>query len=248
MASQDPPAEPKKGLWASLAPQEQKKAITIFLCSLGITLLVTGRSGGKMMKSARAGQAEAAVEVQKVAQAGKAADAATAPLPPRQPSPPTRSRPESAGDAAIPAQPTLLPSSYLYPDSLVPPKQTRLLRSFVSPSSPDTPVSVLPSRLPASSYFLPNPQISSASKAFSDEVDRLDKLHEFGTLEQAQELPEAFNPALYAMKALGIATIITLGTFSAGVYGLMRWIGVDDVSRWFSRSLLPRQLSRAAGC
>ncbi|BGP32586.1 hypothetical protein JCM10296v2_004367 [Rhodotorula toruloides] len=223
MASQDPPRAPKKGLWDSLTPQEQKKAITIFLCSLGITLLVTGRSGGKMLKKAQAGEAGSVGQVQEVAQAKKAVEATSTPLPPRY-----RSRPPPAEEAASSPQPIPLPSSFLHPDSLVPPKPTRLLRSFVAPSPPDAPVSVLPSRLPASSYFLPNPQITSASKAFADEVERLDKLHENGTMEK-QELPEGFNPALYAAKALGIATLITLGTFSAGVYGLMQWFGVDDL-------------------
>ncbi|BGP02489.1 hypothetical protein RTBOTA2_003808 [Rhodotorula toruloides] len=228
MATQDPPRAPKKGLWDSLTPQEQKKAITIFLCSLGITLLITGRSGGKMLKKAQAGEAGPVGQVQKAAQAGKATQATPTPLPPRQPPLSVRSRLTPAEEAASSPQPVPLPSSVLHPDSLVPPKPTRLLRSFVAPSPPDAPVSVLPSRPPASSYFLPNPQITSASKAFADEVERLDKLHENGTMEK-QELPEGFNPALYAAKALGIATLITLGTFSAGVYGLMRWFGVDDL-------------------
>lgn len=201
-----------------------------------------------MLKKAQAGEAGPVGQVQKAAQAGKATQATPTPLPPRQPPLSVRSRLTPAEEAASSPQPVPLPSSVLHPDSLVPPKPTRLLRSFVAPSPPDAPVSVLPSRPPASSYFLPNPQITSASKAFADEVERLDKLHENGTMEK-QELPEGFNPALYAAKALGIATLITLGTFSAGVYGLMRWFGVDDVSRRFLRFLLlaPRYLRGTDG-
>lgn len=182
-----------------------------------------------MLKKAQTGEAGSVGQVQQAAQAGKVAQTTPTPLPPRQSPPLARSRPTPAEEAASSPQPIPLPTSFLHPDSLVPPKPVRLLRSFVAPSPPDAPVSVLPSRPPASSYFLPNPQITSASKAFADEVDRLDKLHDDGTAEK-QELPEGFNPALYAAKALGIATLITVGTFSAGVYGLMRWFGVDDVS------------------
>ncbi|BGP25121.1 hypothetical protein Rt10032_c09g4059 [Rhodotorula toruloides] len=228
MASPDSSRAPKKGLWDSLTPQEQKKAITIFLCSLGITLLVTGRSSEKLLKKARAGEVGSIGDVQKAAQASKVAEATPNPILPRQPILSSRLQSALADAAALSSQPASPPSSFLHPNSLVPPKQPRLLRSFVAPSPPDTPISVLPSLPPASSYFLPNPQITSASKAFADEVDRLDKLHEDGTVEE-QELPEGFNPALYAAKALGIATLITMGTFSAGVYVLMRWFGVDDL-------------------
>jgi hypothetical protein len=31
-------------------------------------------------------------------------------------------------------------------------------------------------------------------------------------------------------KALAIATALSVGTFAAGIYGLMRYLGVDDVS------------------
>lgn len=39
-----------------------------------------------------------------------------------------------------------------------------------------------------------------------------------------------FNPAIYAAKALGIATAITFSVFGVAVWGTMKWLGVEDVS------------------
>jgi len=46
-----------------------------------------------------------------------------------------------------------------------------------------------------------------------------------------------FNPAIYAAKALGIATAITFSAFGIAIWGTMKWLGVDDVCFSFHSSL-----------
>ncbi|GAA5864186.1 hypothetical protein JCM3774_001250 [Rhodotorula dairenensis] len=245
-AGEAPPAQPKKGLWDSLSPSEQKKAVTVFLCSLGVTLLITGRSGGKLLKRAKATE-------QTTTTASKAVEPAIVvkPRPAPTPAPAPAVTPTTSTNApstTTPRQrPQAPPVSFLHPNELTPlsrrsqRRRRGLLASFVLPSSSSSaaasgaPVSVLPSssRPPApSSYFLPNPTIVAASNAFADEVDRYDKLHEDG--EDVPPPPpssedDGFNPAVFAMKALGIATLLSVGTFAAGIYGVMRYLGVQDV-------------------
>ncbi|GAA6005992.1 uncharacterized protein JCM10292_005639 [Rhodotorula paludigena] len=229
MSSADPAPAPKKGLWDSLSPEDQKKAATVFLVSLGVTLLVTGRSGGKLLKRAKASEAAAPPPAPPKRAAPSRPPPTPAPAPP--PAPASRAPPvqrsasaENESSSALPAPP---PSSFLHPNSLTPPKPRRFLPSFVS-SAPAAPLSVLSSRPAASSYFLPNPTLTAQSTAFATQLDKLDKLHEEGA-EMPPPPDDGFNPAVYAMKALGIATLLTVGTFSAGVYGVMKWLGVDDL-------------------
>lgn len=259
--SRTAPAPPKKGLWDSLSPSEQKKAVTVFLCSLGVTLLVTGRSGGKLLKRAKAGEASAApatTPANHVKTRRRAVEAIPR-RPEPAPLPPAAVRPVRAvetaqtteTDASRPTRkrPQPPPVSILHPNSLTPPKpRRRLLASFISApvSRDDQRVSVLPlsSRPPPpSSYFLPNPTLVATSNAFAQELDKLDKLHEDGADEPvAPAADDGFNPAVFAMKALGIATLLSVGTFAVGIYGVMRYLGVDDVRR-LSVSLCARTCS-----
>ncbi|GAA5983807.1 hypothetical protein JCM10908_005934 [Rhodotorula pacifica] len=256
-AAPPPPSEtkPKPGLWDSLTPSEQKKAVTVFLCSLGVTLLITGRSGGKLLKRAKATEASAAGDVvtsgtnkealKTVAEARRttppaaAAAAAAAPPPASStfpvPPAPTASTSTAAALTSRRRRPQAPPISILHPNSLTPPKpRRRLLASFILPaaSTSASSPSVLPSssRPPApSSYFLPNPTIVATSTAFAEELDKYDKLHEDGEELPAPPPEDGFNPTVFAMKALGIATLLSAGTFAAGIYGVMRYLGVDDV-------------------
>ncbi|KWU42023.1 hypothetical protein RHOSPDRAFT_27242 [Rhodotorula sp. JG-1b] len=245
-ASEQAPVQKKPaGLWNSLSPSEQKKAVTVFLCSLGVTLLITGRSGGKLLKRAKATEANSATaDAVATSSAATRLKSATRPRPPPPPAPATTST--SASASAIPAtaptppRPQAPPISFLHPNALTPPAQPRprrrLLPSFILPSSPSPSPSVLPlssrRRSPApSSYFLPNPTIVARSTAFADELDKYDKLHEDGAPlpPPAAGEDDGFNPAWFAFKALAIATALSVGTFAAGIYGVMRYLGVDDV-------------------
>lgn len=191
------------------------------------------------MKKAKASEGSAAA-------AGEPLQAATRALQPSRPvpPPPTRSSPrpplptispppkvvQPPISTALPRAPSL---AFLHPNSLTPPKPRRLLPSFVSPSSA---VSVLPSRPAPSAFFLPNPTLLSHSTAYAGELDTADKLHEEGTLEAPPGIEDGFNPAVFAAKALGIATLLSFGTFGVGIFGLMKYFGVDDVRFFLSSS------------
>ncbi|GAA5945141.1 hypothetical protein JCM3775_004868 [Rhodotorula graminis] len=238
------PAAPKvkKGLWESLSPEDQKKAATVFLVSVGVTLLVTGRSGGKLLKRAKATEGAAPAPTTAPRHAAPAPPPPRAPPAPRlAPTPaPVRPAPGPIEPVQPPVStrlPTPPPMSFLHPNSLAAPKPRRFLPSFVSSStgaasssssSADTPLSVLASRPSPSSYFLPNPALTAQSTAFAAQLDKLDKLHEDGE-GPPPAIEDGFNPAVYAAKAFGIASVITLSVFGAGIWGVMRWLDVDDL-------------------
>ncbi|GAA5999685.1 hypothetical protein JCM10207_005868 [Rhodosporidiobolus poonsookiae] len=218
------PTPSKSSSIFDLTPEQERKFALVFLTSLGVTLLLTGRSGGKLLKRAKQSEGSAAAAAP-LAPAPVARSAA--PPPPRPTHPPPRAPPVEVQLPPVSTQlPTPPPPSFLHPNSLTPPKPRRLLPSFVSSSSS---ISVLPSRPAPSAYFLPNPTLLAASTSFAERLDRLDKLHEEGSADLPPPIEDGFNPAVYAMKALGIATALTFGTFAAGVWGLMRYLEVDDL-------------------
>lgn len=185
-----------------------KKYTLIFLVSVGTTLLLTGASGGRLLKRAKATTAPAPTT-----------PSPSAPLAPKPapPPPPPISR--------------NLPSSYFSPQppqSFPAPKPQHLLKTFrLSPSSPS---SLRPTSAGSpSDYFLPNATLLAHSNKFAEELDKADKLHEQGE-EQPEVVDDGFNPAVYAAKAFGIATVLTVSTFAAGIGGLMYYLGADDVS------------------
>ncbi|GAA5915359.1 uncharacterized protein JCM6883_006809 [Sporobolomyces salmoneus] len=213
---------PDPGFWASLAPADQKKYTLVFLISLGTTLLVTGRSGGSLLKRAKKSEASAPASATPTVVPVKKPPRSTIPSPPPLPQPESPTKPTSILSAP--------PSSFLNPNELAPNRRSkRLLPSFTS-----SPSSLLSSRSPSStsSYFLPNPYLTSASTAYATELDRLDKLHEDGSpLSPEPETMEddGFNPAIYAAKALGYATLITFSTFGLGIWGVMKYLDVEDM-------------------
>lgn len=239
-SSAETPVQKKQpvGLWDSLSPSEQKKAVTVFLCSLGVTLLITGRSGGNLLKRAKATEtsADTAATSSSAAAPRREIKSAARPRPP--PPAPTPSMSATPPTTPAPPRPQAPPVSFLHPNALTPPAQPRprrrLLASFILPPSSPSPPSVLPSSshrsAAPSSYFLPNPTIVARSTAFADELDKYDKLHEDGAPLPPPSEDDGFNPAWFAFKALAIATALSVGTFAAGIYGVMRYLGVDDVS------------------
>ncbi|GAA6062973.1 hypothetical protein JCM10212_005732 [Sporobolomyces blumeae] len=233
-----PPSKANDGFWASLSPEDQKKYTLVFLVSLGTTLLVTGRSGGSLLKRAKNSEASAPGPAVSHTPQVESSRRRAPPPPPRAPAVAplastkrTRSVRHRTSDA--PPLPEAPPASFLHPDLLHPPSspRRRLLPSFVSTPRPAS-VAERPS---PSAYFLPNSTLTSHSTAYASELDRADKLHEEGdkpgpTEAELDELrKEGFNPAVFAMKALGIATALTFSAFGVGVYGVMRWFGVSDL-------------------
>ncbi|GAA5908193.1 hypothetical protein JCM6882_005969 [Rhodosporidiobolus microsporus] len=217
----EPTKEPKKSLF-DLTPEQQKKATLIFLVSLGTTLLITGRSGGKLLKRAKASEASAPP----AAAAPPPLKAASKPVAPKPAPPPPRPTPAVQQPPVSLKLPAAPPASFLHPNSLTPPKPRRLLPSFVSsPSS----ISQLPTRPAPSAYFLPNPTLLQQSTTYANELDKLDKLHEEGSADLPPPIEDGFNPAVHAAKALAIATAITFTSFGVGIYGLMRYLEVDDL-------------------
>jgi len=192
-----------------------KKYTLIFLVSVGTTLLLTGASGGRLLKRAKA---------------------TTAPTPPSTPTP------SASASARAPAPPSSapaprpvaakLPSTYFSPQppqSFPSPKPPHLLKTFrLSPSSPS---SLRPTSAGSpSDYFLPNATLLAHSNEFAEALDHADRLHKDGP-EQPEAPDDGFNPAVFAAKAFAIATVLTVSTFAAGIGGLMYYLGADDVSQ-----------------
>ncbi|GAA5970474.1 hypothetical protein JCM21900_003140 [Sporobolomyces salmonicolor] len=228
MAENASPPAPKKaeqGLWDSLSPEDQKKYALVFLISVGTTLLVTGRSGGSLLKRAKNAEASAPPPPSAAPRAPRVRTRAPALSTPVVPPP----RPSAAAAPAPPTSslPSPPPPSIVHPNSLTPPKPRRLLPLFVAPSSHP---SALSSRPAPSAYFLPNSHLADLSSAYATELDRLDKLHEDGRVDEEKPAPDdGFNPAVFAAKALGIATAMTFGTFAVGIWSIMKWLGADDM-------------------
>ncbi|GAA5925881.1 uncharacterized protein JCM15063_005151 [Sporobolomyces koalae] len=220
---------PQDGFWASLSPADQKKYTLVFLVSLGTTLLVTGRSGGSLLK--RAKKSETATPVTPVGPVSTAAPVVRRPRSIVTPSPPPPPQVASKLRANTWSQ-VAPPPSFLHPNLVSIPKPRRLLPSLLLERRPldSSSTSSTFGRIPASSYFLPNPTLTRESTRYAEELDRQDKLHEDGTaVEPELVVDDGFNPAVYAAKALGIATLITFSTFGIGIYGIMKWLQVDDI-------------------
>ncbi|ORY84195.1 hypothetical protein BCR35DRAFT_313564 [Leucosporidium creatinivorum] len=212
-ASSSPPTEsatepPSTGnRLTSLDPS--KKYTLIFLVSVGTTLLLTGASGGRLLKRAKKVTAEPTSVAHQPAVKPKARTQEPLPIP-RAPLSPFTS--PALDSYALSADPT----------SLQPRRQRSLLRSFRLIEQ--TTGQARPNQ---TAYFLPNSTLLSRSNAFAEALDKQDRLHKDGE-EQPEAPDDGFNPAIYAAKAFGIATALTVGTFAAGVWGVMRWLEVDD--------------------
>lgn len=207
------PATPTAKLSALDDPT--KKYTLIFLVSVGTTLLLTGASGGRLLKRAKATTAPTPT----------ATPSPSAPLAARPPPPPP-----AGPSAPAPISPNLPPSYFSPqpPQSFPSPKPQHLLKTFrLSPSSPST---LRPTSAGApSDYFLPNATLLAHSNEFAEELDRADRLHKDGP-EQPEAPDDGFNPAVFAAKAFAIATALTVSAFAAGIGGLMYYLGAEDVS------------------
>lgn len=185
-----------------------KKYTLIFLVSVGTTLLVTGASGGRLLKRAKS---------------------ATAP-PSAAPSPSGASlRPSAPPPSAAPPRATPAFSTPPAPHPSTKRAQ-HVLKSFRVPSTA-SPSVVQGRKLGAgpNDFFLPNAVILDHSNAFAEQLDREDRLHKDGP-DQPDAPDDGFNPALFAAKAFAIATALTGTAFAAGIGGLMYYLGAEDVS------------------
>ena len=88
------------------------------------------------------------------------------------------------------------------------------------------------------SFWLPNSSLSASSEAAAAKADAYDKAQEGEDVERTEYVDDGFNPAVYAAKAFGIASLITIGTFAAGIFGVMKYFGVSDVSTSATQSTL----------
>ncbi|SCV72290.1 BQ2448_4984 [Microbotryum intermedium] len=241
----DGAATPSKNPFAKLTSLDPSKKYTlVFLVSVGTTLLVTGASGGRLLKrfkmtpsTAPAGSASSSATTSNAAPSTSTAPIAAAPRPAQvvkkgllarvlKPTPGTST---STPLVASQIQPLVIPPRQLFADPFSLPSSS----SSSSSSSGRGRSSILRSwssnRNDPTAYFLPNALISSQSSIFASNVDLEDRLHNDGTLEEPSRGELGFNPAHDAFKALAIATAITLSLFSAGVYGLIKWYKVDDL-------------------
>ncbi|KAK4047237.1 hypothetical protein OIV83_005541 [Microbotryomycetes sp. JL201] len=243
----DPTASPNRHetLLSKFQSMETSKKYTlVFLVSVGTTLLVTGASGGRLLK--RAKRTEASAPVASTSKLSIDTSKSRNVVPAAEQGPP-RSQSESllgrlgkrrrALDAATPPVPiprrtgfeAPLPTPptpvFADPHALSPRKS--LLRSWRSPTaSPRSP----------SAYFLPNTTIVNNSTAFAEALDKADKAHELGAEAMAREASAAhtdvdddFNPAMYAFKAFAIATAITVSAFAVSIVALMKYLEVDSL-------------------
>lgn len=219
-SSQSTPARSNNPLHVLSTIDSSKKYTLVFLVSVGTTLLVTGASGGRLLKKAKKVTAEpvaSAASVQPVKRA-RINLKPTAPVPAPTPTPIPIPR-VSPLDLNVPSTPPPVPI-FADPHSLAPPRRS-LLRSFKQDTAAGP---------KATAYFLPNATLLAESNAFAENLDTADKLHKDGTLDQPDAPEDGFNPALYAFKAFAIATTITVSAFGLGIVGLMKYLGVNDVS------------------
>lgn len=78
------------------------------------------------------------------------------------------------------------------------------------------------------SFWLPNASLLASSAEAAAKAEQYDKLQEGEDVEQPY-VDDGFNPAVYAAKAFGIASLITIGTFAAGIFAVMKYFGVSDL-------------------
>lgn len=218
-----PQASSKNPLKALSTLDPSKKYTLVFLMSVGATLLVTGRTGGGLLKKAKHATAPPQP-------AAASASTLTTPLPP--PAAPSIVPPKPVSRRPPPFAPALAPLPlFADPHSLRPPTKS-LLRTWRTPAPSS-------SRTGATAYFLPNATLLAGSNSFAEALDREDKLHKDGepTKDEEEIVDDGFNPAVFAAKAFGIATALTIGAFTLGIAGVMLWYGVDDVSFKFDHSV-----------
>ncbi|KDE03696.1 hypothetical protein MVLG_05827 [Microbotryum lychnidis-dioicae p1A1 Lamole] len=236
----DDVAASSKSPFAKLSSLDSSKKYTlVFLVSVGTTLLITGASGGRLLKKVKMPPTADPMASTRSSATASSAVASTSKAPIAAAPPPARAvkkgwlarvlKPTPAASTSTPPlsasqiQPLLIPPRQLFADPFSFPSSSsnrgrfRILRSWSSNRNDPT------------AYFLPNSLISSQSTIFSDNVDLEDRLHNDGTLDEPFKGELGFNPALDAFKALAIATAITLSLFSAGIYGLIKWYKVDDL-------------------
>ncbi|KAK4048285.1 hypothetical protein OIO90_005904 [Microbotryomycetes sp. JL221] len=230
--------------------ETSKKYTLVFLLSVGTTLLVTGASGSRLLK--RAKQTEASSSSSSSSSLASTSRLSPSTVNPASvPSMTTERRTRRQRNDAVAITPPLpIPKSIMLqhklpqpptpvfadPLSIKPKRRGSLLQSW-KPQSSIPFESSSSSSTTVTAYFLPNSTISNQSNEFAKALDESDKLHEHGieSIERQKQIDnqplvdeDDFNPAMYAMKAFVIATVITVSSFALGITGLMKFYEVQD--------------------
>ncbi|KAK9900035.1 hypothetical protein P389DRAFT_7000 [Cystobasidium minutum MCA 4210] len=201
-----PKAEAVSDVSSEQAPPQkidwQKKATLVFLASVGVTLLLTGATGSRMIKkpptvtpSSAQSSPKASLRPARVAATPHASTSSSGPL---------------AFVKNIPGA------------SGLPPRRTssRLRALFQSTPTPATISSLdfMSNQHSALAKELPKPNILGGGLVDPEEAN---------IPEPAPE--DKVNALLDAIKAFTLATTITLGTTGAGIYLLSRYLGANDI-------------------
>lgn len=205
-------------LLSTLEPS--KKYTLVFLVSVGATLLVTGASGGRLLKRAKKMSAEPVVT--------PISPSVATPVLPKIQLATARHHPSAKASSSLlssssattaTSRQSLIDLATSFPP--IQPPTRSLLRQWSKDKGSDL------------SFWLPNSSLTASSEAAAAKADAYDKAQEGDDVER-EYVDDGFNPAIYAAKAFGIASLITVGTFAAGIFGVMKYFGVSDV-----RALLP---------
>ncbi|KAL8293631.1 hypothetical protein RQP46_000332 [Phenoliferia psychrophenolica] len=200
---EEEPAVPRSSnpLTALSNLDSSKKYTLIFLASVGTTLLVTGASGGRLLKRAK-----------RVTAAPSPAPAAAAPSATPFHAPPIPST-SAIPPVPIPAIPSLGRSKPLL-------KSWRHLSA--SPNSSSSPSYFLPNATLLSESNLLAQEIDAQDRLHKDGASQADQ-------DAEEVVDDGFNPAVFAAKAFAIATAITVSSFGLAIGGVMAYYGVKDL-------------------
>jgi hypothetical protein len=211
-----------------------KKYTLIFLLSVGTTLLVTGASGGRLLKRAQKMTAEPTTSPTLKSSLQLRSTISTAPLSALPIVPHASSSTSSAHrQSSINASTSTLPSprttripsiALLDLATSFPPLSSPHHRSLLRQWSKDKGSDL--------SFWLPNSTLLEESTAAALASEMYDKQgigygDELNIKEDAVD--DGFNPAVYGAKAFAIATALTFSIFGLAIGGVMKWYGVSDV-------------------
>ena len=185
----------------------QKKATLAVLASVGVTLLLTGATGKRMIKKPPSVNAPVKTS------------AKTSPSPSPRPAPPPPAPRASTSSGGPLAFVKSIPGA-----SGLPPRRTSSRLRALFENTP-TPAAIIPLDFVSNQHSalakeLPKPNLLLGSLVDAEEAN---------IPEPAPE--DKANALLDAIKAFALATTITLGSAGAGVYLLSRYLGANDVSR-----------------
>lgn len=212
-----------------------KKYTLVFLMSVGTTLLVTGFSGGRLLKRAKTMTAEPvavssistltpssarpAANSSILSSAPSTSSSSLSPLRLRNPIASTSTLPHTSSLSSRRASPALMNLAASFPSAE--PQHRSLLQQWSKEKGSDL------------SYWLSNTSLASdsaAAVAASEAYDKQGVGYEDKTEgEEEPYVDDGFNPAVFAAKAFAIASVLTVGTFGIAIAAVMKWYEVSDV-------------------